>query len=135
MSCPVLDKLVEEGDALGEPTCSFTCLVTSLFDEVTPAIFGSFASYEIFGTEATSWDRTENSEIFLQDNRNGFLSLQIVHVWAESLTHIEKSVTISGAAAHTPYVCIHCMKKRLLEQFGGAEVLYPNEPPPWYSKS
>ncbi|KAL6739888.1 hypothetical protein Aduo_013287 [Ancylostoma duodenale] len=37
-----------------------------------------------------------------------------------------------GVAAHTPWVCTHCMKKRLLEQFGGAEVLYPNEPPPWY---
>ncbi|VDK58796.1 unnamed protein product, partial [Cylicostephanus goldi] len=38
----------------------------------------------------------------------------------------------SGVAAHSPNVCVTCTKKLLLEQFGGKELLFPNEPPPWY---
>ncbi|KAK6041777.1 hypothetical protein COOONC_20718, partial [Cooperia oncophora] len=27
--------------------------------------------------------------------------------------------------------CLHCLMKRVKEEFGGKELLYPNEPPPW----
>ncbi|CAJ0604254.1 unnamed protein product [Cylicocyclus nassatus] len=37
-----------------------------------------------------------------------------------------------GVATHSPNVCVTCMRKLLLEQFGGKELLFPNEPPPWY---